>query len=136
MKSIVIPPRIIGYARESLCSQLGLAAEDIGEGIHEWGHRHPERYAEPVERFDRIRRLLEFVGWADANPRQPITVTAPRDQMTLIDALMAQLAVERDMMEEDRGLRDAERQIKTARRRAREIEKFLADVRGATADAA
>jgi hypothetical protein len=134
--SITIPPRIIGYARESLCSQLCLAAEDIAEGIHEWTHRQPERYAEPVERFDRIRGVLEFVGWADTNPQQPIAITAPRDQVTLIEALTAQLATEQDMMKEDRGLRDAERQIKTAKRRARQIKKFLANAHAANGTAA
>ena len=134
--SIAIPPRIIGYARESLCSQLCLAAEDIAEGIHEWTHRHPERYAEPVERFDRIRGLLELIGWADTSPEQSITVTAPREQVTLIEALTAQLATEQDMMEEDRGLRDAERQIKKAKRRARQIKKFLANAQTANRDAA
>jgi hypothetical protein len=73
MTTITIPARIVRVLRESLHSQLGMAAEDIGQASHEGGRRCPHLYAEPVERFDRTRALLDLMGWKEtegtARPR-------------------------------------------------------------------
>jgi hypothetical protein len=55
MTTITIPARIVRYLREALHSQLGMAAEDIGQASHEGGRARPVLYAEPLERFDRTR---------------------------------------------------------------------------------
>lgn len=55
MTTITIPARIVRYLREGLHSQLGMAAEDIGQASHEGGRLRPVLYAEPLERFDPAR---------------------------------------------------------------------------------
>jgi hypothetical protein len=49
MTTITIPARIVRYLREALHSQLGMAAEDIGQASHEGGRLRPVLYAEPME---------------------------------------------------------------------------------------
>lgn len=129
MSTTTIPARIVGYARESLCRQLGMAAQDIAQVSEEGDREHPERYADPVERFDRTRVLLDLIGWKDAKGGGPATVSLAWDRQTLLAALDSQLEVERDMMDEDPRLAGAERQIRTARWRACEIEGFLSEAR-------
>lgn len=132
MKTIIVPPQILGYARESLCRQLGQAADEIAQISDARGYEHGERYAEPLKRFDSTRALLELLGWTDSKGREAVTISGRRERATLRQALRAQLEIERDMMGEDRSLAGAERQITTAKRRAREIESFLSEVRAAT----
>jgi hypothetical protein len=130
--SITIPPRIVRYAHESLCRQLGMAASDIAEISEDRGYEHGERYAELVERFDRNRGLLDVIGWTRSEAQEAVTISAPRDRATLRQALRAQLELERYMMEEDRRLVGGEQQIEKAKRRAHEIERFLSVVRATT----
>ena len=132
MKTIIVLPQILGYARESLCRQLGQAADDIAQISEARGYEHGERYAEPLQRFDSTRALLELIGWTDREHREVVTISGSRERATLRQALRAQLEIERDMMGEDRDLAGAERQIRTAKRRAREIDSFLSEVRAAS----
>ena len=74
MTTITIPARIVRYLREALHSQLGMAAEDIGQANHEGGRLRPVLYAEPLERFDRARALLDLIGWKDETDERPAIV--------------------------------------------------------------
>jgi hypothetical protein len=131
MTTITIPARIVRVLRESLHSQLGMAAEDIGQASHDGGRRCPHLYAEPVERFDRTRALLDLVGWKETEGDGPATINLATHRLAVLMALEGQMWVERNMMEEDPTLEGAAKQIRSARRRAQEIELFLT-VAGAT----
>jgi hypothetical protein len=132
MKTISIPPQIIGYTRESLCRQLGQAADQIAQISEARGCEHGERYAKPIQRFDRIRALLELIGWTDREDREVVRISRPRERATLRQALRAQLRIEREMAMENPNLIGAKRQIKIAKRRIREIESFLSELRVAS----
>ncbi len=132
MSTIIILPRIVRYAHESLCRQLGIAASDIAETSEARGYEHGERYAEPIKRFDRNRALLDLIGWTNSEAQEAVTISAPCDRATLRQALGAQLQLERYMTDEDPKLVGSEQQIETARRRAQEIEQFLSELRAAT----
>lgn len=71
MTTITIPARIVRYLREGLHTRLGMAAEDIGEANHEGGRLRPVLYAEPLERFDHARVLLDLIGWKDKADEGP-----------------------------------------------------------------
>jgi hypothetical protein len=131
MTSITIPARIVRVLRESLHSQLGVAAEDVAQANHEGGRERPELYAEPVERFDRTRALLDLMGWKDVEGEGPAIVNFAVHRRTVLAALESQLQVERNAMEDDPKLKGAKEQIACAGRRAREIVLFLS-VAGAT----
>jgi hypothetical protein len=125
MTTITIPARIVRVLRESLHSQLGMAAEDIGQASHEAGRRCPHLYAEPVERFDRTRALLDLMGWKETEGDGPATINLATHRLAVLIALEGQLRAERNMMEEDPTLKGGAKQIRSARRRAQEIELFL-----------
>lgn len=132
MSNIIVPPQIVRYAHESLCRQLGDAAADIGVITSAGGCECGERYAEPVERFDRNRRLLDRIGWTYSENQGAVTISAPRDRATLRQALRAQLELERDMLEEDPRTVGGKQQIEKSKRCAQEIEQFLSELRTET----
>jgi hypothetical protein len=98
-----------------------MAAEDIGQASHEGGCVQPLLYAEPLERFDRIRALLDLIGWKDETDERPaiLNLVAHRP------ALLAALETERNSSEDDSSLEGAEKQIACARRRVADLEQFL-----------
>ncbi|MFZ1153636.1 MAG: hypothetical protein WAN93_01890, partial [Solirubrobacteraceae bacterium] len=131
MTTITIPARIVRYLREALHSQLGMAAEDIGQANHEGGRLRPVLYAEPLERFDRTRALLDLIGWKDETDERPAIVNLVGHRQALLGALQAQVETEREMVRDDPTLKGAEQQMACARRRVADIEQFLA-LAGAT----
>jgi hypothetical protein len=131
MTTITIPARIVRYLREALHSQLGMAAEDIGQASHEAGRAKPVLYAEPMERFDRFRALLDLIGWKDETDERPAAINLVGHREALLSALQAQVETEREMTRDDPALRGAGKQIVCARRRVADIEQFLA-LTGAT----
>jgi hypothetical protein len=126
MTTITIPARIVRYLREGLHTRLGVAAEDIGEANHEGGRLRPVLYAEPLERFDHARALLDLIGWKDKADEGPAVVDLVSHRPVLLAALQAQLETERNMTNEDPALKGAEKQIVCACKRVAEIEQFLA----------
>ena len=126
MTTITIPARIVRYLREGLHTRLGMAAEDIGEANHEGGRLRPVLYAEPLERFDHARALLDLIGWKDKADEGPAIVNLVGHRSVLLAVLQAQLETERNMTNEDPALKGAEKQIDCARKRVAEIEQFLA----------
>jgi hypothetical protein len=131
MTTITIPARIVRYLREALHSQLGMAAEDISQASHEVGRARPVLCAESMERFDRTRALLDLIGWKDTTDEGPATINLVGHRQALLTALQAQLTAERDMTNDDPALEGAKKQIACARRRAADIEQFVA-LAGAT----
>ena len=131
--TVTIPPRIVRYAHESLCRQLGEAASDIATLSEARGYDHGERYAELLKRFDRSRDLLDLIGWTSNKAQEALTITMSRHRATLRQALRAQLELERRMTEEDPKLVGSKEQIQGAMRRAKEIERYLSELRAATA---
>jgi hypothetical protein len=129
MDPIIIPPRIIRYAHQSLCRELGIAASEIADLSEARGYEHGERYAEFVKRFDRYRELLDLIGWSNSKPQKAVTISRPRDRATLRRALRAQLELERYMIEEDPEMIGSAQQIESAKRSAQEIEQFLTELR-------
>lgn len=125
MTTITIPARIVRYMREALHSQLGMAAEDIGQASHEAGRTKPVLYAEPMERFDRFRALLDLIGWKDETDERPVIVNLASHRQAFLIALQAQIETEREMTRDDPALRGAEKQIACARRRVADIGQFL-----------
>jgi hypothetical protein len=83
------PARIVRYLREALHSQLGMAAEDIGQTNHEGGRLRPILYAEPLERFDHARALLDLIGWKDEADERPAIVDLADHRPALLAASQA-----------------------------------------------
>jgi hypothetical protein len=89
----------------------------------------PVLYAEPLERFDQTRALLDLIGWKDEPDEGPAIVALADHRPALVAALQAQLQTERNMTNEDPALKGAEKQIACARQRFAEIEQFLASAK-------
>jgi hypothetical protein len=66
---LTVPGEILRHLRRGLHSELGGAAQDIEEvTLRRDQVTHPERYEEPLRRFDAVRSLLDEIGWADTHP--------------------------------------------------------------------
>ena len=101
MTTITIPARIVRYLREALHSQLGMAAEDIGHASHEGGRDRPVLYAEPLERFDRNRALLDLIGWKDETDEGPAIVNLVGHRPRSWRRYRRKVETERNMIEDD-----------------------------------
>ncbi len=97
--TFVVDAGMVGCLRIGLHSVLGQAAEAICEVVEHGGREHRrESYAEPLDRFDHARALLDVVGWeeGDATARTrdvEIDLRAHRD--ALLVALRLQVEAER-----------------------------------------
>lgn len=127
MTIITVPARIVGYLRDSLHTELAIAAEDIGQVSDEGGRRRPELYAEPINRLDCARALLDLIGWKEASSSGSVAIKTAAHRDTVLAALKGRLEAERYLMTDDPRFDGAARQIRNAKRRAREIEHFLVD---------
>lgn len=114
-----IPAELTKIVRSAVLTELGGAAADIEEAsIGREKEEHPDRFQEPLERFDALRALLNAVGWAN--------VTVPID----LDEYGERLAyVLSERLETDRAILD---DLATVKREALQrdiasIERFLAE---------
>ncbi|MGH2878690.1 MAG: hypothetical protein ACRDK4_03665 [Solirubrobacteraceae bacterium] len=127
MKTIGLPQPIRSYVRESLLRMFGYAAEEITQVSQTGSELNLERYQPHLERFDRIRALLDAIGWHEPSPQGDLITLPPHGTLTLVQALHAQREVEREMSKEDMELHGSAQQIESATGRMLDIEIFLAE---------
>lgn len=117
-----IPAEITQVVRSAVLTELGGAAADIEDAsIGYEKEEHPERFQEPLERFDGLRALLNAIGWAN--------VTVPIDLEEYGERLAHVL---KERLELDRDFLGDFGEQETAKREAVErdiagMERFLAE---------
>jgi hypothetical protein len=99
-KTISIPGSVVLHVYREAYSTLARATEDM----RKFEERtdcvlHPERFTEPLHRFDRARGLLDALGWD--MPDGDARVGAEQRQV-LLDVLSTATATQRDMLESGR----------------------------------
>lgn len=62
----LIPAEIAQVVRSAVLSELGTAAGDIDQASVSFEkEEHPDRFQEPLERFDALRALVDTIGWSN-----------------------------------------------------------------------
>ncbi len=74
-------PTIPAELRSAVLTVLGDAASDIeNASLGYEKEQHPEEFQEPFQRFDKLRRLLDAIGWE--NLERQIDVREHRNSFT------------------------------------------------------
>jgi len=98
MSTTTIPAEIMRVTRSAVLAELGDTAVEIEEAsISYEREEHPETFAEPFERFDALRSLLDAIGWSNETPR-PIDIDEYREP--LAKALQERLVIDRYYVED------------------------------------
>jgi hypothetical protein len=96
---LTVPAEMVGYLRSGLHSGIGDAAETIAQVVGEPGReQHPEWYREPLTHFDRVRALLNTIGWAATDPPAEVSVDLHEHRHAILDALgVAMIVADADL---------------------------------------
>jgi hypothetical protein len=110
---VVASSEFLPLLRECLLWKLTLTAQDM-----DLCASNAESWREPLERFDRIRAVLDATGWCEHGD-----IDISEHRQALQEVLAAGLETERDLMAE--GGDAAKNQRHDAYRQALEIERFM-----------
>ena len=91
---LVVPAEMAEHLRSGLHSGIGDAAETIAQVVAEPGReQHPEWYREPLAHFDRVRALLDMIGWGATDPAVEVSVDLREHRHAVLDALGVAMVV-------------------------------------------
>jgi hypothetical protein len=98
---LTVPAEMAEHLRSGLHSGIGDAAETIAQIASEAGReQHPEWYREPLARFDRVRALLDVIGWSATDPAVEVSVDLCEHRQAVLDALgVAMIVGDADLKE-------------------------------------
>lgn len=136
-KLLVVPPAIVPYLRDGLHSEIGTAAEEILAVTWETDRaEHPAWYGEPIEHLDRVRRLLDLIGWSANSKPGEVQIDVREHSQLVLDALNTELLVVDEQLRESAQI-DAERatrgeppQRETIAQRMIALREFVAAIEG------
>ncbi|HTD08633.1 MAG TPA: hypothetical protein VK680_07055 [Solirubrobacteraceae bacterium] len=117
----VVPGEVVVALRDGLVCLLAEAALDVDAVAVSAAHLRVGEWGEPVARFDRVRSVLDLIGWEHQEPEPDVEVELCWYGQTVVDALVTELGSMRDLAESDDG-----EQHERATRKAGAIERFLA----------
>jgi ribosome-binding protein aMBF1 (putative translation factor) len=125
--TLTVPAEMVGHLRKGAYIVLGHAAHAIAQITERPDReRHPERYEEPREHFNRICALLDLIGWGDPEQATDIRVDLREHRWALTEALDEALKIADADMEEADVVDAARAERGQAPKRADTIERVLA----------
>jgi transcriptional regulator with XRE-family HTH domain len=129
---LVVPAAMVGYLRESLHCEVGKAGEEIsGASSRTDRLQHPECYGESFAHFDRVRALLDLIGWKQ-EPHE-VRVDLREHQQAILEGLRMEALVVEDQLHDSMRV-DAERADQGERphaaqaRQATALREFVTDI--------
>lgn len=98
---LTVPAEMAEHLRSGLHSGIGDAAETIAQVVGETGReQHPEWYREPLAHFDRVRALLDLIGWSATDPAVEVRADLSEHRQAILDALgVAMIVGDADLKE-------------------------------------
>lgn len=136
-KLLAVPAAIVPYLRDGLHSEIGTAVEEISVVTWEEGRaEHPEWYGEPIEHLDRVRRLLDLVGWSANSKPGEIQIDVREHSQLILAALKTELSMvdgqlrESAQIDAERAARGEPPQRETTAQRMIALREFVAVVEG------
>ena len=117
----VVPGEVVVALREGLVCLLAEAAGDVDAVAVRSARVRVGEWGEPVARFDRVRAVLDLIGWEEQDPEGDVEVELCWYGQTVVDALVTDLDSTLHLAEAREG-----EQHERAIRKAGVIERFLA----------
>lgn len=128
-ETVTVPADIVVDLRTGLYAQIGIAGEQLDRLTAKPDReRHPEWYRKPLDDLDRVRSLLDAIGWRQSDTLvASVELDLSEHQWALLRALETMLEAIEDPDTNDMG--DAARStppaVEAARRRASAIRAFV-----------
>jgi len=127
---ITIPADMVGRVRNSLFGELSSAAQAVIAACERRGREeHPEWFTEGLASFERVRSLLDQVGWAAAKPPEAVRIVAGSFGELLLEAVRGEVEID------DAALKDIQEgrlrepaKVVEIRARAERMREYLASV--------
>jgi hypothetical protein len=92
--TLTVPAQVVTFVRSALHTELGSAAEALAGVVERRGHEdHPEWFAEPLQRHDATRALLDVIGWGNTDQTGDVRVDLCTHRETLTAALDVAMCV-------------------------------------------
>ncbi len=99
--TLVVPAEMVPYLRQGLHFKLGNAADAISEVVVQLdSERGAGWYREPLERFDRLRVLLDHIGWEETDSPVEVHLDLREHRHAVLEALCVQVLVSEDELRE------------------------------------
>jgi hypothetical protein len=90
---LVVPPEMVRYVREGLHSAMGDAAAGmLRVATLANDKRDPLWYREPLDHFDRVRRVLDLVGWYEDGISSEVHLDLREHRHAVIEALRMEVS--------------------------------------------
>ncbi len=122
---VVVPGDVVVMLRGALFLELADFAGDLEPVAGTAAHLRDRGWVEPVARFDRVRAVLDQLGWESRDPEVDVVLDMRWYGQAIRDALERELDSLRDLAQEDAGA-----QCEWAMASAGVIERFLAGLAG------
>jgi hypothetical protein len=98
---LVVPAEMVPYLREGLHFKIGNAADGISEVVVQLDStRGIGWHREPLECFDRLRVLLDHIGWEGIDSPAEVHVDLRQHRHAVLEALHVQVLVSEDQLRE------------------------------------
>lgn len=133
--TLVVPAELVRSLRGGLHSAFGVAAEEIATlSMEARRERDPDLYRESLAQFDRVRALLDVIGWVEVDPPVEVRFDLREHWQAALEALDNEIGAVKDRVKEAAAV-DAERaergeppKREATIQRARALRKFTAKV--------
>jgi hypothetical protein len=121
----VVPAGMVRFVREGLYEELRL----VGEALTDFQARPAEQrrqgwQREPLARLDRIRALLDVVGWTVQEPSREVVIDLRENCWALLEALDHETAVCQGQLENARAEGHSKSRRRRLSRRVRKLREF------------
>ena len=120
-----IPAEVVALLRGALYAALGSASTDVDAECIDRVH---ERVVETLTWFDRLRALMDEIGWREPEQEQPLTLDPDLYSLTVRKVLESELAIHLDLVEDSHDPGEHQRATATAVL----VERFLTQLEGAS----
>jgi len=100
-QTLIIPVDLVRRVRSSAYHLLGLAGQAVGvAGETEGNERHPEWFLGHLEALDRMRALLDAIGWMAAVAPVAVQVDLERHGGTVLETLRSEADEDADALKD------------------------------------
>jgi hypothetical protein len=122
---VVVPGDVVAMLRGALFLELANVTGDLEPVVSTVAHLRARGWVEPVARFDRVRAVLDLIGWEDRDPELDVEVDMRFYGQAVRDALAVEIDAMRFLAQVDDGHR-----FEWAMANVGVIERFLAGLAG------
>jgi hypothetical protein len=127
---VTIPAEMVGRVRNSLLGELSGAAQAVGTASEQREREeHPEWFTEGLASFDRVRSLLDQLGWVEAKAPEAVRIVVAFYGELLLEALRCEVEIDDAALQDiEEGRLTEPAKVAETKERAERMREYLASV--------